>query len=64
MIQFLFSTSVDGTIKAWLYDTKGAKVDQDAPGLGCTRMAYSADGQRFTLLHDQQSFLAVCVSKG
>lgn len=28
----------------------GARVDHDAPGLGCTKMAYSADGKRFVLL--------------
>lgn len=45
-IQFIFSISMDGKIKAWLYDNLGARVDYDAPGLGCTRMAYSANGQR------------------
>lgn len=38
---------MDGKIKAWLYDSLGARVDYDAPGLGCTRMAYSANGRRF-----------------
>ncbi|KAF2303789.1 hypothetical protein GH714_023422 [Hevea brasiliensis] len=45
-INFIFSTSVDGNIKAWLYDNMGARVDYDAPGLGCTSMAYSADDKR------------------
>uniref|UniRef100_A0A164W506 TOPLESS zinc finger domain-containing protein n=1 Tax=Daucus carota subsp. sativus TaxID=79200 RepID=A0A164W506_DAUCS len=45
-IQFIFSTSVDGKIKAWLYDNLGSRVDYDAPGQSCTRMAYSADGTR------------------
>ncbi|KAJ9167704.1 hypothetical protein P3X46_019312 [Hevea brasiliensis] len=45
-IHFIFSTSVDGNIKAWLYDNMGARVDYDAPGLGCTSMAYSADDKR------------------
>lgn len=45
-IQFIFSTSVDGKIKAWLYDNMGSRVDYDAPGQSCTRMAYSADGTR------------------
>lgn len=45
-IHFIFSISVDGKIKAWLYDNLGARVDYDAPGLGCTRMAYSANGRR------------------
>ncbi|KAL5849380.1 hypothetical protein ACOSQ4_007393 [Xanthoceras sorbifolium] len=45
-IQFIFSTAVDGKIKAWLYDNVGSRVDYDAPGLWCTRMLYSADGCR------------------
>lgn len=45
-IAFLFSTAVDGKIKAWLYDTLGARMNYDAPGLGCTRMAYTANGER------------------
>ncbi|XP_059461310.1 protein TOPLESS-RELATED PROTEIN 2-like [Corylus avellana] len=45
-IQFIFSTSIDGKIKAWLYDCSRSRVDYDAPGLWCTMMAYSADGTR------------------
>ncbi|XP_057872260.2 protein TOPLESS-RELATED PROTEIN 2 isoform X1 [Cryptomeria japonica] len=45
-IQFIFSTAIDGKIKAWLYDLLGSRVDYDAPGLWCTTMAYSADGAR------------------
>ncbi|KAJ0964384.1 hypothetical protein J5N97_029506 [Dioscorea zingiberensis] len=45
-IQFIFSTAIDGKIKAWLYDCLGSRVDYDAPGLWCTTMAYSADGSR------------------
>ncbi|CAN6486440.1 unnamed protein product [Victoria cruziana] len=45
-IQFIFSTAIDGKIKAWLYDTMGSRVDYDAPGHWCTTMAYSADGTR------------------
>ncbi|XP_058085510.1 protein TOPLESS-RELATED PROTEIN 2-like isoform X2 [Magnolia sinica] len=45
-IQFIFSTAIDGKIKAWLYDFLGSRVDYDAPGLWCTTMAYSADGSR------------------
>ncbi|KAI4378064.1 hypothetical protein MLD38_015602 [Melastoma candidum] len=45
-IQFIFSTAVDGKIKAWLYDNIGSRVDYDAPGHGCARMLYSADGSR------------------
>lgn len=45
-LQFIFSTAVDGKIKAWLYDNVGSRVDYDAPGLWCTTMLYSADGSR------------------
>ncbi|EPS69099.1 hypothetical protein M569_05666, partial [Genlisea aurea] len=45
-IQFIFSTALDGKIKAWLYDNQGSRVDYDAPGRSCTRMAYSTDGTR------------------
>ncbi|XVF86383.1 hypothetical protein PTKIN_Ptkin18bG0035300 [Pterospermum kingtungense] len=45
-IQFIFSTAVDGKIKAWLYDNMGSRVDYEAPGRWCTTMAYSADGTR------------------
>ncbi|XP_078160587.1 TOPLESS-related 2 isoform X2 [Carex rostrata] len=45
-IQFIFSTSLDGKIKAWLYDNMGSRVDYDAPGRWCTTMLYSADGTR------------------
>ncbi|XP_073012223.1 protein TPR1-like isoform X1 [Typha latifolia] len=45
-IQFIFSTSLNGRIKAWLYDDIGYRVDYDAPGRWCTTMLYSADGSR------------------
>ncbi|KAH9313101.1 hypothetical protein KI387_028136 [Taxus chinensis] len=45
-IQFIFSTAIDGKIKAWLYDHMGSRVDYDAPGHWCTTMAYNADGSR------------------
>ncbi|KAF9615189.1 hypothetical protein IFM89_022451 [Coptis chinensis] len=45
-IQFIFSTAMDGKIKAWLYDNLGSRVDYDAPGHCCTTMSYSADGTR------------------
>ncbi|XP_074326432.1 protein TOPLESS-RELATED PROTEIN 2-like isoform X1 [Apium graveolens] len=45
-IQFIFSTAIDGKIKAWLYDCLGSRVDYDAPGRWCTTMAYSADRTR------------------
>ncbi|KAF3447082.1 hypothetical protein FNV43_RR12262 [Rhamnella rubrinervis] len=43
---FIFSTSMDGKIKAWLYDLMGPRVDYDAPHHSCTTMLYSADGKR------------------
>lgn len=46
LMQFIFSTSLDGKIKAWLYDNMGSRVDYDAPGKWCTTMLYSADGTR------------------
>ncbi|KAK3211756.1 hypothetical protein Dsin_016462 [Dipteronia sinensis] len=45
-VDFIFSTSVDGKIKAWLYDVIGSRLDYDAPGHACATMAYSADGKR------------------
>ncbi|XP_070669772.1 topless-related protein 1 isoform X1 [Malus domestica] len=45
-VHFFFSTSVNGKIKAWLYDNMGYRVDYDAPGHSITTMAYSADGKR------------------
>ncbi|KAF8392641.1 hypothetical protein HHK36_022990 [Tetracentron sinense] len=45
-IQFIFSTAINGKIKAWLYDNMGSRVDYDAPGHWCTTMLYSADGSR------------------
>ncbi|XP_064945336.1 protein TPR1 isoform X3 [Musa acuminata AAA Group] len=45
-IQFIFSTSVDGKIKAWLYDNVGSMVDFNTPGHLFTTMVYSADGSR------------------
>ncbi|KAI7992494.1 Protein TPR3 [Camellia lanceoleosa] len=45
-IQFIFSTGIDGKIKAWLYDNLGSRADYDAPGHSYTTMAYSADGTR------------------
>ncbi|PRQ26695.1 putative transcription factor WD40-like family [Rosa chinensis] len=45
-VHFVFSTSVDGQIKAWLYEVVGSRVNYDAPSLSCTTMVYSADGKR------------------
>ncbi|XP_047162512.1 topless-related protein 3-like isoform X1 [Vigna umbellata] len=59
-IQFIFSTAIDGKIKAWLYDNMGSRVDYDAPGHWCTTMLYSADGTRLFSCgtsEDGESFL-------
>lgn len=40
------STSIDGKIKAWLYDNLGSRIDVDAPGRWCTTFLYSDDGSR------------------
>ncbi|KAK2659846.1 hypothetical protein Ddye_006379 [Dipteronia dyeriana] len=45
-VDFIFSTSVDGKIKAWLYDVIGSRLDYIAPGHACATMAYSADRKR------------------
>ncbi|KAL4650810.1 hypothetical protein ACB092_01G115100 [Castanea dentata] len=51
---YIFSTFVDGKMKGWLYDNNNkfvqAVFDYDTPGLGCTKLAYSTDGQRLDLL--------------
>ncbi|KAJ4828988.1 hypothetical protein Tsubulata_051012 [Turnera subulata] len=44
-IHFLFSISMEGNIKAWMYDILGPRVNFVAPGLWSTRMAYSSDGR-------------------
>ncbi|KAM0033926.1 putative Topless family protein [Helianthus debilis subsp. tardiflorus] len=38
--------SLDGKIKAWLYNNMGSQVDYESPGRWCTTIAYSADGTR------------------
>lgn len=43
---FIFSTAVDGKIKAWISHSLRSKLDWDAPGHWCTTMAYSTDGTR------------------
>ncbi|KAL2346693.1 hypothetical protein Fmac_000693 [Flemingia macrophylla] len=45
-VHLIVSTSIDGKIKAWLYDSLGARVDFNAPGHGYTTLAYSVDDQR------------------
>ncbi|KAH0982773.1 hypothetical protein GBA52_009950 [Prunus armeniaca] len=44
--EFIFSTAIDGKIKAWLYDNLGSRVDYHAPGHSFTRIVYSTDGTR------------------
>ncbi|CAK7353790.1 unnamed protein product [Dovyalis caffra] len=45
---------------SWLYDNLGARVDYDAPGLGCTSLAYSGDERLFSCGTSKsgESFLA------
>eukprot|EP00958_Prasinococcus_capsulatus_P029257 scaffold7382_cov406-Prasinococcus_capsulatus_cf.AAC.28 len=45
-ISFVFSTSTDGRIRAWLYFDQFHRVDYSAPGKCCTYIAYSEDGSR------------------
>ncbi|KAF7830321.1 topless-related protein 1-like [Senna tora] len=45
-VNFIFSTSSNGNIKAWLYDMSGARVDITAPGFQYAKLAYSADDER------------------
>ncbi|KAJ6915204.1 topless-related protein 1 isoform X3 [Populus alba x Populus x berolinensis] len=52
-VHFLSATSVNINIKVCLYDNLGARVDYDAPGLGCTSIAYSGDRSK-----SGESFLA------
>lgn len=54
--QFIFSTSMDGKIKAWLYDLMGPRVDYDAPGRSCTTMLYSADGKRWIICTSSSAY--------
>lgn len=59
-IHFIFSTSIDGKIKAWLYDNFGARVNYDAPGRCCTRMTYSTNNMRLFscgTIKDGKSFM-------
>lgn len=46
LMQFLFSISRSGEIKAWLFNDCGPRLTYSAPGLSCMRMAYSVDGKR------------------
>ncbi|CAN6694243.1 unnamed protein product [Malus baccata var. baccata] len=45
-VHFFVSTSVNGKIKAWLYNNMGYQVDYDASDHSITTMAYGADGKR------------------
>ncbi|XP_056176451.1 topless-related protein 4-like isoform X1 [Syzygium oleosum] len=45
-VQFIFSATVNGRIKVWLYDNLGPRLDVDAPGRSRTKIMYSADGTR------------------
>ncbi|KAI5446464.1 topless-related protein 2 [Lathyrus oleraceus] len=45
-IQYLFSTSADGKVRAWIYEDKSFHLEYDAPGKCSTTLIYSADGTR------------------
>lgn len=45
-LHFLFSISITGEIKAWLFDNMGSRITDDAPGFCCMRMSYSSDSKR------------------
>ncbi|KAF8393179.1 hypothetical protein HHK36_021420 [Tetracentron sinense] len=44
--QWILSASIDGKIKAWVYDKSDSMFDRDSPNHLCLKMAYSADGIR------------------
>ncbi|XP_027774679.1 topless-related protein 1-like isoform X5 [Solanum pennellii] len=45
-VHFIFSTSTNGEIKAWVYENSGPCVSYEAPSKCCMRMLYSANGKR------------------
>ncbi|XP_027191270.2 topless-related protein 2-like [Cicer arietinum] len=45
-MQFCFSTSVDGKVRAWMYENQTFHVEYDTPGKCSTKMLYSSDGTR------------------
>uniref|UniRef100_M1AR53 WD-repeat protein n=1 Tax=Solanum tuberosum TaxID=4113 RepID=M1AR53_SOLTU len=45
-VHFIFSTSTNGEIKAWVYENSGPSVSYEAPSKCCMRMLYSANGKR------------------
>nr|GMC71270.1 topless-related protein 4-like isoform X1 [Ipomoea batatas] len=52
MIKFILSTDVDGKIKLWAQGEMNSIANYDAPGYACTRMTYSADGKRTSIVAD------------
>ncbi|XP_071712277.1 topless-related protein 4-like [Rutidosis leptorrhynchoides] len=59
-IKYILSTAMDGKIRVWLYDEAGPRIEYDAPGSTCTRLAYNSDGSRLFSLgtsNDGVSFL-------
>nr|XP_011466160.1 PREDICTED: topless-related protein 3 isoform X1 [Fragaria vesca subsp. vesca] len=42
--QFIFSTSIDGKIRTWMYDNEGPISGCDAPGNWCTTLIFKSDG--------------------
>lgn len=47
VLQFFFSTSIEGKIHTWLYDHGRCIDDCYAPGRSCSRMSYSSDEKRY-----------------
>uniref|UniRef100_A0A8R7UN63 Uncharacterized protein n=1 Tax=Triticum urartu TaxID=4572 RepID=A0A8R7UN63_TRIUA len=45
-VNFIFSISLDGKMKTWLYEYLGTKLDFDVPGKWCGAILNSADGTR------------------
>ncbi|MCD9639571.1 WD domain protein [Datura stramonium] len=45
-VHFLFSTSTNGEIKAWLFENSGPRLSFETPCHCCMRILYSADGKR------------------
>ncbi|XBH96082.1 hypothetical protein VPH35_086545 [Triticum aestivum] len=45
-VKFIFSISLDGKMKTWLYEYLGTKLDFDVPGKWCGAILNSADGTR------------------
>ncbi|XP_076884506.1 topless-related protein 4-like [Bidens hawaiensis] len=56
-IEFIFSTSIDGKIKAWFYDDPLSKIDFETPGFVSTRMANNGTRLLSSCSRGMKSFL-------